>query len=40
MQVASARTCGARYIVTRNGADYKHSPIPPVTPQEALDELL
>ena len=40
MQVASARTCGARYIVTRNVADYKHSPIPSMTPQEALDQLL
>ena len=39
MQVASARTCGARYIVTRNVADYKRSPVPPMTPQETLDEL-
>lgn len=39
MQVASARNCGARYIVTRNLADYKHSPIPAINPQEALGRL-
>ena len=39
MQVAAAHTCGARYIVARNVADYKRSPIPPMTPQEALGEL-
>lgn len=39
MQVAAARTCGARYIVTRNVADYKRSPIPPLTPPEALGVL-
>ena len=39
MQVAAARACGARHIVTRNARDYRHSPIPAVSPQEALDEL-
>ncbi len=27
MQVAAARACGARYIVTRNVRDYERSPI-------------
>ncbi len=36
MQVAAARACGARHIVTRNGGDYERSPIPAVNPQEAL----
>ena len=36
MQVAAARTCGARSIVTRNISDYERSPIRAVTPQEAL----
>ncbi|MCY3786822.1 MAG: hypothetical protein OXG47_08880 [bacterium] len=39
LQVAAARACGARRIVTRNLKDYKHSPIPAVSPQEALSEL-
>ena len=39
MQVASARSCGARLIVTRNVKDYKRSPIPALSPQEALSEL-
>ena len=39
MQVAAARGCGARCIVTRNAKDYKRSPIPAVSPQEALDTL-
>ena len=39
MQVAAARACGARHIVTRNARDYRHSPIPAVSPREALDEL-
>ena len=37
MQVAAARACGARQIVTRNFVDYQRSPIPAVTPQAALD---
>ena len=36
MQVAAARACGATRIVTRNVSDYVRSPIPAVTPQEAL----
>ena len=39
MQVAAARACGARHIVTRNVKDYERSPIPAVSPQEALSEL-
>ena len=39
MQVAAARTCGARYIVTRNVGDYERSPIRAVDPMEALGEL-
>ena len=39
MQVAAARACGARHIVTRNVKDYARSPIRAVTPQEALSEL-
>lgn len=36
MQVAAARACGARHIVTRNVRDYARSPILAVNPQEAL----
>ena len=36
MQVAAARACGAQNIVTRNVRDFARSPIPAVTPQEAL----
>lgn len=39
LQVAAARACGAGYIVTRNVKDYVRSPIPAITPQEALNEL-
>ena len=39
MQVAAARACGARFVVTRNTRDFRRSPIPAVTPQEALDAL-
>ena len=39
MQVAAARACGARHIVTRNVRDYERSPIPAVGPQETLDSL-
>ncbi len=39
MQVAAARECGARYIVTRNVRDYRRSPIRAVTPRDALDDL-
>ena len=36
MQVAAARSCGAEYIVTRNVRDFARSPIPGITPVEAL----
>ncbi len=39
MQVAAARACGARNIVTRNVRDYQRSPVPAVSPQEAIDGL-
>ena len=39
MQVAAARACGARYIVTRNVRDYERSPIRAIDPQEALTTL-
>ena len=39
MQVAAARACGARHIITRNIEDYEHSPIPAIDPREALTEL-
>ena len=40
LKIAAARACGARHIVTRNVSDFRHSPIPAITPQEALDTLL
>jgi predicted nucleic acid-binding protein len=40
MQVAAARACGARHIVTRNVRDYHRSPIRAIDPQEALSGLL
>ena len=39
MQVAAARACGARHIVTRNVKDYARSPIRAVAPHNALGEL-
>ena len=39
MQVAAARACGARHIVTRNVRAFARSPIPALTPREALDQL-
>ena len=39
MQVAAAHACGAQHIVTRNLRDFRRSPIPAVSPQEALDRL-
>ena len=39
MQVAAARACGARHIVTRNVRDYARSPIRAVDPQAALSGL-
>ena len=39
LQVAAARACGARHIVTRNVRDFDRSPIPALTPAEALTEM-
>ena len=39
MQVAAARACGARFVVTRNTRDFRRSPIPAITPSEALEAL-
>ena len=39
MQVAAARACNARHIVTRNIRDYRLSPIPAITPQQAVSGL-
>ncbi|MDE2979628.1 MAG: PIN domain-containing protein [Gemmatimonadota bacterium] len=39
MQVAAARACGAGFVVTRNAKDFTRSPIPAVTPSEALETL-
>lgn len=39
MQVAAARSCRASHIVTRNIRDYQRSPIPAITPQQALNRL-
>ena len=39
MQVAAARACGARHIVTRNARDYERSPIRAIDPQDALSGL-
>ena len=36
LQVAAARACGARCIVTRNLRDYERSPIPTISPQDLL----
>lgn len=36
LQVAAARACGAAMIVTRNLKDYKKSPIPAVSPTDAV----
>lgn len=39
LQVAAASACGARSIITRNVRDFARSPIPAVTPTEALARL-
>lgn len=39
LQVAAARACGARQIVTRNVRDYERSPIRAVGPEQALSGL-
>ena len=40
MQVAAARACGALSIVTRNIKDYGRSPIPAVSPRQALSTMI
>ncbi|MCE2487941.1 MAG: PIN domain-containing protein [Desulfurellaceae bacterium] len=40
LQVAAARTCSARLIVTRNVRDYARSPIQAVAPRAALSDLV
>ena len=39
LQAAAARACDARYIVTRNLADFADSPIRAISPREALSSL-
>ena len=39
LQVAAARACGGRCIVTRNVRDYARSPIPAVHPRVPNSEL-
>lgn len=39
MQVAAARACGARFIVSRNERDFRNSPIRAYPASEALDLL-
>ncbi len=39
MQVAAARACNARFIVTRNARDFELSPIRAFTPQQSLEHL-
>ncbi len=36
LQAAAARACGARSIVTRNVRDFARSPVPAVTPAQAI----
>lgn len=39
MQVAAASACQAGYIVTRNVNDFARSPIPAMTPNQAIEAL-
>ena len=39
MQVAAAQAAGAERIVTRDIGDFVNSPIPAITPEQALREL-
>ena len=39
MQVAAASACQAGYIVTRNVNDFARSPIPAMTPNQAVEAL-
>ena len=36
LQVAAAMACGAQAIVTRNVRDFRHSPVPAMTPETLL----
>ncbi len=40
MQVAAASACAADFIATRNVKDFKKSPIPAITPKQALSRLV
>ena len=39
MQVAAARACKVHHIVTRNVRDYRLSPVPAITPREAVSDI-
>ena len=39
MQVAAAHAAGVQHIVTRDARDFANSPIPAITPEQALQEL-
>ena len=39
MQVAAARAAGVQHIITRDARDFANSPIPAITPEQALQEL-
>ncbi len=39
MQIAAARAAGAEHVVTRDIGDFTNSPIPALTPDQALREL-
>lgn len=39
MQVAAARAAGVEHIVTRDARDFANSPIPAITPEQAILEL-
>jgi sugar/nucleoside kinase (ribokinase family) len=38
LQAAAAVACGAQFIITRNGRDFKASPIPALTPESFLTQ--
>ena len=38
LQVAAARACSAKYIITRNVRHFKQSPIPPIRPDAFLSQ--
>jgi hypothetical protein len=40
MQAAAALACGAAMIATRNASDYTRSPVPALTPTQALENLV